>query len=84
LKVLDTTKSTTETPLINNILENVSELGITTEVKFIKKFLHVECENCHGQKWLKIKVHIVNHKGKVHDKQSLIIISNFASCIPLC
>ena len=27
---------------------------INTEVKFIKKFLHVEFENCHGQKWLKL------------------------------
>ena len=35
-------------------------------------------ENCHGKKWLKIKVYIVNHKGGVHDKQSLmIIISSF-------
>ena len=21
------------------------------------------CENCHGKKWLKLKVYIVNHKG---------------------
>ena len=37
----------TETSLINNIKENVSELVIITEVKFIKKFLHALCENCH-------------------------------------
>jgi len=31
-----------------------------------------------------MKVYIVNHKGDVHDKQSLmIIISSFSSCIPL-
>ena len=23
-------------------------------------------ENCHGKKWLKIKVYIVNHNGNVH------------------
>jgi len=39
MKVLDIT-ITTETLLINNIKENVSELVIITEVKFIKKFLH--------------------------------------------
>jgi len=31
------------------------------------------------------KVYIVNHKGKVHGKQSLMImISKLASCVPLC
>ena len=56
LSVLDTTTSTRETPLINNIEVKVSELVIITEVKtkFIKKLLHVECENCNGQKWLKL------------------------------
>jgi len=39
LKVLDIA-ITTETLLINNIKENVSELVIFTDVKFIKKFLH--------------------------------------------
>jgi len=48
-----------ETLLINNIKENVSELVIITEVKFIKKFLHAASENCHGKKWLKLKVYIV-------------------------
>jgi len=67
LKVLDI-KITTETSLINNILESVAELVIITEVKF------VESENCHGKNWLKIKVYIVNHKGNVHGKQSLMII----------
>ena len=68
----------------NNNKGNVSELVIITEVKFIKKFLHAVCENCHVQKCLKIKVYIVNHKGNVHDKQSLMIISSsFSSCIPL-
>ena len=75
LKVLDIT-ITTETLLINNIIENVSELVIITEVKFIKKFLHAVCENCHGKKWLKLNVHIVNHNGNVHGKQSLMIISS--------
>ena len=39
---------TTETWLINNILENVAELVTITEVKFIKKFLHalVKIANC--------------------------------------
>ena len=75
LKVLDIT-ITTETLLINNI----AELVIITEVKFIKKFLHAVGENCHGNK----KVYIVNHKGNVHGKQSLmIIISSFSACIPL-
>jgi len=72
LKVLDI-KITTETSLINNIYENAAEL-IITEVKFTKKFLHAVGENCHGKKWLKIKVYIVNHTGNVHDKQSLMII----------
>ena len=67
---------TTETLLINNI----AELVIITEVKFIKKFLHAVGENCHGNK----KVYIVNHKGNVHGKQSLMIfISSFSSCVPL-
>ena len=75
LKVLDIT-ITTETLLINNI----AELVIITEVKFIKKFLHAVGENCHGNK----KVYIVNHKGNVHGKQSLMIfISSFSSCVPL-
>ena len=45
-----------------------------TEVKFIKKFLHAMCENCHGKKRLRFTkgLYIVNHKGKVHGKQSLI------------
>ena len=82
LKVLDI-KITTKTSLINNIYENAAEL-IITEVKFTKKFLHAVGENCHGKKWLKIKVYIVNHTGNVHDKQSLmIIISSFSSCVPL-
>ena len=51
-----------------------------TEVKFIKTFLHAVGENCHGNK----KVYIVNFKGNVHGKQSLmIIISSFSSCVPL-
>ena len=85
MKVLDIT-ITTETSLINNMDEKVAELVITciTEVKFIKKFLHTVGENCHGKKWLKIKVYIVNHKGNVHGKQSLmILISSFSSCFPL-
>jgi len=82
MNVLDIT-ITTETPLINNIKENVSELVIITEVKFIKKFLHAVCEHCHGKKWLKLNVYI-NHKGNVHGKQSLmIILSSFSSCVPL-
>ena len=86
MKVLDIT-ITTETSLINNMDEKVAELVITciTEVKFIKKFLHTVGENCHGKKWLKIKVYIVNHKGNVHGKQSLmIIISSCSSSAPLC
>ena len=39
MKVLDIT-ITTRTYLLNNILENVAELVIITEVKFIKEFLH--------------------------------------------
>ena len=55
-------------------------LFIITEVKFMKKFLHAVCENCHGNK----KIYIVNHKGNVYGKQSLmIIISSFSSCVPL-
>ena len=73
LKVLDIT---TETLLINNVKENVSELVNITEVKFIKKFLYAVFENCHGKKWLKLNVHIVNHNGNVHGKQSLMIISS--------
>ena len=74
-----------ETLLINNIKENVSELVIITEVKFIKKFLHAAGENCHGKKWLKLKVYIVNHKGNEHGKKSLmIIILSLFSCVPLC
>jgi len=70
-----------ETLLINTIKENVSELFIITEVKFIKKFVHAVCETCHGKKWLKFNVYI-NHKGNVHGKQSLmIIISSFSSRI---
>jgi len=81
LKVLDIT-ITKETLLIKIIKENVSELVIITEVKFIKKFLHAVCENCHVKKWLKLNVHIVNYKGKVHGKQSLlIIISSFSFCV---
>ena len=69
-----------ETLLINNIKENVAELVIITEVKFVKKFLHPMGENCHGNK----KVYIVNHKGDVPGKQSLmIIISSFSSGVPL-
>ena len=80
LKVLDIT-ITTETLIINNIKENVSELVIITEVKFIKTFLHVVCEHCHGKK---LNVYIVNHKGNVHGKFSLmIIISSFSSCVSL-
>ena len=85
LNFLDIT-ITTETLLINNIKENVSEL-IIAEVKFIKQFLHAVCEHCHGKKWLKLNVFIVNHKRNVHDKQSLMIIissSFFSSCVPLC
>ena len=81
MKVLDIT-ITKETLLIKIIKENVSELVIITEVKFIKKFLHAVCENCHVKKWLKLNVRIVNHKGKVHGKQSLmIIISSFSFCV---
>ena len=73
-----------ETSLINNIKENVTELVIFTEVKFIKKFLHAVGKKCHGKKWLQIKVYIVNHKRNVHGKQSLmIIISMFSSCVPV-
>ena len=55
--------------LINNIKENVSEVVIFTEVKFIKKFLQkLWGENCHGKKRIKMKVYKVNHKGDVHDK----------------
>ena len=75
LKVLGIT-ITTETLLINNIKENVAELVIITEVKFVKKFLHAVCEYCHGKKWLKLNAHIVNHNGNVHGKQSLMIISS--------
>ena len=51
---------------------------IITEVNFIKTFLHAVGENCHGNK----KVYIVNHKGNVHGKQSLmIIISSFSFCV---
>ena len=79
MKVLDIT-ITTETSLINNIKENVSELVIITEVTFMKKFLHALGENCHGSK----QIYIVNHKGNIYDKQSLmIIISRFSSCVPL-
>jgi len=70
LNFLDIT-ITTETLIINNIKENVSERVIITEVfvltyfitevKFIKKFLKAVCENCHGKKWLKLNVYIVNH-----------------------
>ena len=71
---------TTETSLINTIEENVAELVIITEAKFIKKLLHAVGENYHGYK----KVYIVNHKGNVHGKQSLIIIiSSCSSCVPL-
>jgi len=82
LNVLDITIIiTTETLLINNIKENVSELP---EVKFIKKFLHAVCQNCHGKNWLKLNVYI-NHKGNVHGKQSLmIIIPSLSSCVQLC
>jgi len=84
LKVLYITL-TTKTLLINNIKENVSELVIITEVKFIKTFLHVACEYFHVKKWLKLNVFIVNHTGNVHGKQSLmILISSFSSCVPLC
>ena len=84
MKVLDIT-ITTETLLINTVNENVLELVIITEVKFIKKFLHAVCEYFHVKKWLKLNVFIVNHKGNVHGKQSLmIIISRFSSCVPLC
>jgi len=40
------------------------EHGIITEFKFIKKFLGM-CENCHGKKWLtlKLKVYIVHQKS---------------------
>ena len=77
MKVLDIT-ITTETLLINNVNEYVSELVIITEVKFIKKFLHALCEHFHVKKWLKLNVCIVNHKGNVHGKQSLmILISSF-------
>ena len=72
---------TTETLLINNIKENVSELVIITEVKFIKKFLHAVCENCHVKKWLNLNVYIVNHKGNVHGKQSLMIIISSFRCV---
>ena len=41
--------------LINNIKENVSELVIITEVKFIKKFLHAVCENCQWNEMAKVK-----------------------------
>jgi len=57
---------TKETLLIKIIKENVSELVIITEVKFIKKFLHAVCENCHVKKWLKLNVYI-NHKESVSD-----------------
>ena len=70
MKVLDIT-ITTDNLLINDIKENVSELVIITEVfvltyfitevKFIKKLLQAVCENCHGKKWLKLNVYIVNH-----------------------
>ena len=46
LKVLDIAINM-ETLLINTIKDNVSELVFITEVKFIKKFLHAVCENCH-------------------------------------
>ena len=71
---------TTETSVINTILENVTELVIITEVKLIKKFFHAVFENCHGKKWLKLKVYIVNLKRMAHCKQSL----SFSSCVPLC
>ena len=64
-KFLDIT-ITRETLLINNVNENVSELVIITEVKFIQTFLHVVCENCPGKKWLKLEVYIDNHEGNVH------------------
>ena len=43
-------------------------------LKLIKKFLHAVC---HGKKWLKLNVYIVNHKENVHGKQSLMIIKLF-------
>ena len=74
MKVLDIT-ITTETLLFNNIKENVSELVIITEVKFIKQFLHAVCEHCYRKKWLKLNVYMVNHKGDVRGKQSLMSLS---------
>ena len=76
MKVLGVT-ITTETSVINTILENVTELVIITEVKLIKKFFHAVFENCHGKKWLKFKVYTVNLKGNAHCKQSLMIIKFF-------
>ena len=84
MKVLDIT-ITTETLLINNVNENVLELVIIIEVKFIKKFLHAVCEHFHVKKWLKLNVFIVNHKGNVHGKQSLmILISQFRKSVGPC
>ena len=92
-KFLDIT-ITTETSLINNIKENVSELVIITEVKFIKKFLHAVCENCPGKKWLKLLVYIVNHKGNVHVSGDhyffqvfilrFIVLTQFRKSVGLC
>ena len=65
MKVLDITIT------INIIKKTVAELVIITEVKFIKKFLHAVGEHCHGKKWLKIKVYIVNHKGNEYTWQAV-------------
>ena len=32
----------------------------------------------------KLNVYIVSHNGNAHGKQSLMIISSFSSCVPLC
>ena len=50
--------------VIHHYLRKRFGIGIIIEFKFIKKFLHAACENCHGKKWLKLKlkVYIVNQK----------------------
>jgi len=65
--------------LINNIKENVSELVIITEVKFIKKFLHAVCENCHWNEMAKVKC-LYQSKGEC----TWQAVSSFSSCVLLC
>ena len=46
------------------------EVGIITEFKFVKKFLHAACENCHNMKWLKLTKGLYSQSEEdEHDKQ---------------